>query len=184
MFAKISILLARDTRMGKNFHENINIIISSRFSYCKQVVKICKGTLSRDFRLLVFSSIKPTRPLISRLNPFCLCHLIRRDIRFEIRHFVAQGACVPVVWGYLSLLYFCWIFPLKEEKGLVKSVWDFSRVNVNDIIDKAEIPKKNVFGGWYPYEIFLLGFSGVNGTAEIRILLIFSTNTKPYLKLL
>jgi hypothetical protein len=34
----------------------------------------------------------------------------------------------------LPLTYFCWIFPLKEEKGLVKSVWDFSGV-----IDTAEI---------------------------------------------
>jgi hypothetical protein len=30
----------------------------------------------------------------------------------------------------LPLKYFCWIFPLKEEKWRVKSVWDFSGVTL------------------------------------------------------
>jgi hypothetical protein len=30
----------------------------------------------------------------------------------------------------LPLKYFCWIFPLKEEKEIVKSAWDFNGVTL------------------------------------------------------
>jgi hypothetical protein len=88
--------------------------------------------------------------LIYRLKPFCIWHHIRRNNRFESRQNRFQRCHWPswnrkwglgnpqlisasstcIVWGYLSLEYFCWIFPLTEEQGLVKSVWDFSGVTL------------------------------------------------------
>jgi hypothetical protein len=65
----------------------------------------------------------------------------------------------------LPLKYFCLIFPLKEEKGLVNSVWDFSGITLisavsltprklfQHVIDTAKIWNTK-FWSWCPFEIF------------------------------
>jgi hypothetical protein len=78
--------------------------------------------------------------LINRLKSFCTWHRIREIIDSKVAKigfsgvidtaesenqvnpqlFSASSTCI--VWGYLPMKYFCWIFPLTEEKELVKSV--------------------------------------------------------------
>jgi hypothetical protein len=99
----------------------------------------------------------------------------------NLKLFPASSTCI--VWGYLPLKYFCWIFPLTEEKRPVKSVWDWHRWN-----------SAKKFCSWCPYEIFQFAitmisavsltplkpfqwcqlhcwnrFNGVSDTSEIRI---------------
>jgi hypothetical protein len=118
--------------------------------------------------------------LINRLKPFCIWHRIRRDNRFESRQNhghrwnrkwglgnpqLCSASSTCIVWGYLPLKYFCWIFPLTEEKGRVKSVWDFSSVTLISAVSMT--PRKSFqrfhwhrwnsakkFCSKCPYEIF------------------------------
>jgi hypothetical protein len=89
--------------------------------------------------------------------------------------FSASSICI--VWGYLPLKYFCWIFPVKEEKGLVKSVWEFSGVTIISAVSltprksfqRCQWHRGNHFSGviqrcqWHRWN----HFGGVNDTAEI-----------------
>jgi hypothetical protein len=62
----------------------------------------------------------------------------------------------------LPLKFFCWIFPLTEGKGLVKSVWDFSCATLISAVSltllksfqRCQCRRRN-------------RFSSVNDTAEI-----------------
>jgi hypothetical protein len=75
---------------------------------------------------------------------------------------IFSASSTYIVWGYLPLTYFCWIFPLKEEKGLAKSVWDFSGVT---LISVVSLTLRRLFQRyrWHRGNCF----SGVNDIAEI-----------------
>jgi hypothetical protein len=62
----------------------------------------------------------------------------------------------------LPLKYFCWIFPFKEEKGLVKSVWDFSSVTLISVVSLT-LRKSLQRCHWHRWN----HFRGVNDTTEI-----------------
>jgi hypothetical protein len=62
----------------------------------------------------------------------------------------------------LPLTYFYWIFPLTEEKGLVKSVWDFRGVTLISAVSMTLL-KYFPLCNWHRWN----DFSGVNYTVEI-----------------
>jgi hypothetical protein len=43
--------------------------------------------------------------------------------------------------GIFAIEFFCWIFPLKEEKGLVKSVGDFSGVTLISAVSMTPLKR-------------------------------------------